>query len=121
MVLALGFAAMNLWIPYRRSGIPIELSGTVERIDVFHEKHEGVDDVYLVEIDGETFHLDRDTATRLRVGETLGKPGWDRFLDPDSEDRALRASADVKGMLAAMPILLGIGLALLLSRRASRS
>ena len=52
LAVVVALAAANVWVTFRRSGIPASLDGTVDRIEVRPEKHPGLDDVHLVTIAG---------------------------------------------------------------------
>lgn len=111
-------AGANVWSTFQRSGIPVTLHGRVEHVEVRPEKHAGLDDVHLVRIAGDEFHLDPSVALRLQVGDEIRKDAWSLSLETPREHFALGLSRDCVRMLLAMPIL--VGLAWLLLRRARR-
>jgi hypothetical protein len=117
---ALLFAAGNLWFSFRRSGIPLSFDGLVERVEVFHEKHVGVDDVHLVRIDGEEVHLDAALATALRVGERVHKSRGTSRVETPRGAIDIAPSQDARRMVLAMPLIVAIAALLLLRRRVRR-
>ena len=88
------------------------MHGTVARVEIRHEKHPGIDDVYLVEIGGRTFHLDSAIASRLTQGDLIKKKGWSRSMKVNAQTVRLRVSPDFKGMLVAMPLMVLIAFVL---------
>ena len=78
-------------------------------IEVGTEKHPGIDDVWMVTIDGgRELHLDYEVARTLDEGVELDKPAWSRTIElaagPDVE---LTPSRDFWGMLPTVGVLLG--------------
>jgi hypothetical protein len=111
------FAALAAWSLAVRSTIPIPLDGTVTSIETRHEKHPGVDDVWLVAIDGDQRQLDSEIAEGLSVGDHVAKERWDTRLDLNGEARSLHLSDDSRAMLFFAPILALTAAALALPRR----
>ena len=99
------FAALAAWSLAVRSTIPMALDGTVTSVETRHEKHPGVDDVWLVSIDGDQRHLDTEIAVGLSVGDHLEKERWDTHLEVNGEARSLHLSSDARAMLFLAPIL----------------
>ena len=111
-LLALG----NLWFTFHRSGIPVSLTGTVERVEVRQEKHPGLDDVHLVTISGREIHLDAEVASLVEPGDEIQKGQWSTSLTTSRATRGIRPSKDFWRMVLAMPLLVGLA-ALLLGYR----
>jgi hypothetical protein len=99
------FSALAAWSLAVRSTIPMALDGTVTGIETRHEKHPGVDDVWLVAIDGNQRHLDTEIAKGLSVGDHIEKVRWDTRLEVNGESRSLHLSNDSRAMLFLAPIL----------------
>ena len=99
------FATLAAWSLAVRSTIPMALDGTVTSVETRHEKHPGVDDVWLVSIDGDQRHLDTEIAVGLSVGDRLEKERWDTHLEVNGEARSLHLSNDSRAMLFLAPIL----------------
>jgi len=103
----------NLWTTFHRSGIPVALTGRIERVEVRPEKHPGLDDVHLVTVSGRTTHLDAEVASLLLEGDEIRKASWSAELTTPRGTSRLDVSRDSWRMLLAMPILLGLAVALL--------
>ena len=103
--LGLGMAGLNVWVTLARSTIPARLEGTVVGVEVLPEKHPGVDDVWMVTLDGERFQADRAVAQHLAPGQRVQKAAWSRVLDVSGRTVPLSCSADAHGMWIAMPLL----------------
>lgn len=113
--LALLLAAANLWYTAARSTIPLTLDTTVLSKEVRHEKHEGKDDVFLLELEGlGQIQVDREIYENTAIGETLKKERYSSQLRHGDQSLALHWSRDCQGMLAAMPLCL-VALAALLA------
>ena len=119
IALVLVLAAGNFWATFHRSGIPVGLSGRVERVEVRHEKHPGRDDVHLVTVAGCEVHLDADVASLVREGDDISKSAWSTQLTTPRGTQELGVSKDFQRMTIAMPLMIGLGLLLL--RRRGRS
>jgi len=111
------FAALAAWSLAVRSTIPIPLDGTVTSIETRQEKHPGVDDVWLVAIDGDQRQLDSEIAEGLSVGDHVAKERWDTRLELNGEARSLHLSDDSRAMLFLAPILALTAAALALRQR----
>ena len=98
------FAALAAWSLAVRSTIPMALDGTVTSVETRHEKHPGVDDVWLVSIDGDQRHLDTEIAVGLSVGDHLEKERWGTHLEVNGEARSLHLSSDARAMLFLAPM-----------------
>ncbi|MFN0017020.1 MAG: hypothetical protein ACKVP0_02105 [Pirellulaceae bacterium] len=119
IVLLLSLAALlavaNVWYTAARSTIPLALDTAVLSKEVRREKHEGKDDVFLLELDGlGQIQVDREIYENTAVGETLKKEGHSRELRHDEQALILHWSRDYQGMLAAMPLCI-VALAALLA------
>lgn len=97
------FSALGAWSVVKRSTIPMALNGTVTEIEVRPEKHPGVDDVWIVWIEGEGHHLDVAVASKLSVGDRVAKGRWERHLMVDGTDRRVSLSDDARAMLFLSP------------------
>lgn len=118
LILALGFAALNLIATWHRSLIPLALDGTISAIEVRPEKHPGIDDVWLVTIGNRRLHVDAATGRALSEGAQVAKPAWGRRLTVDGAALPLAPSRDARAMLAVMPLaVVAAGLAVHLNRR----
>jgi hypothetical protein len=99
------FAALAAWSLVARSTIPAELDGTATAIELRHEKHPGVDDVWMVSVDGGGLrHVDVEVATLLSEGDRLHKEAWDTTLMVEGEPHGLSISDDARAMLALAPV-----------------
>ena len=103
--LGLGLAGLNVWVTLARSTIPAHLQATVIGVEVLPEKHPGVDDVWMVTVDGERFQADRAVAQHLAPGQRVQKAAWSRTLEVDGHSVLLSLSADARAMWIAMPLL----------------
>lgn len=103
LLTGLAFATLAAWSMASRSTIPIALDGRVTAIDVRHEKHPGVDDVWLVGIDGHARHVDHAVARLLHEGAQVRKDAWDRTMSIDGVTHRLELSADARRMLLLAP------------------
>ena len=97
------FAALAVWSTAARSAIPLEWHGTVERVEVRHEKHPGVDDGWFVTVDGDETHVDAYVATLVREGARVDKDRCARTLRVDGTDHPLRYTDDARRMAAVAP------------------
>ena len=110
-LLALGgaFAGGNLWFTTERSTIPLGLSGTIITKQRRAEKWRGVDDVYLLVLDsGRRVQVDAAVFEAVAERQTIRKQPWDRTLEADGQPVPLDWSADVRGMLWAMPLTVAV-------------
>lgn len=109
VILLVMFSLGNLVFTFARSGIPYDLTGRVESVVINSEKDPGIDDVWLVRIEGrEPVHLDNRIAAQLKEGEQLIKPRFGRTIArPQGEDIGLSPSREVWGMI---PVLLVLAL-----------
>ncbi|HEX2295459.1 MAG TPA: hypothetical protein VHN37_09135 [Actinomycetota bacterium] len=114
--LAVVLAGANCYETLRRSTIPSSLDGTAEALDVRFEKEPGIDDVHLLTIDGDVFHVDARVAGAVRPGDRVRKDAWSRTLLVDGEPHRLGLSRDAVGMLFVMPLVLLVVGVLLRSR-----
>jgi len=100
------FAALAAWALVERSAIPTELNGTVTTLELRHEKHPGVDDVWMVSIDdGDHRHVDTDVAVHLSEGARVQKDAWDSTLVIDGSAHQVELSKDAHAMLVLAPVL----------------
>lgn len=100
------FAALAAWTLVARSTIPTDLDGTVTGIELRHEKHPGVDDVWMISVnDGDLRHVDNDVAALLDVGGTVEKSAWETTLTVNGEPQPLSLSDDARAMLVLAPII----------------
>ncbi len=95
------------WTLVARSTLPLSLDGTVTSVEVRHEKHPGVDDVWMVALDdAEPRHLDRDVARLLQRGDEVDKEAWSPTLTVDGVRHDVGPSRDARVFLALSPALL---------------
>ena len=119
--LAALLAGVNTWYTAARSTIPLALDTKVLGKEVRREKHEGKDDVYLLQLEGlGAMQVDREVYDHAQVGETLQKDRQSRQLRCGDKVLELHWSQDHEAMLKAMPICLALLAALLAGKRASR-
>ena len=117
------FAALAAWTLVDRSTIPAELQGTVTAVELRHEKHPGVDDVWMVSVDdGGLRHVDSAVAALLDEGDRVHKGAWDTLLVVNDQAHPLGLNEHAPRMLALAPVLaLAVGaLTLLTHRRSNR-
>lgn len=114
--LAALLAGVNTWFTAARSTIPLVLDTKVLSKEVRREKHEGKDDVCLLELKGlGQMQVDRQIYESVAVGETLQKDRHSRKLRHADQVSQLGWSRDHQGMLMTMPMCLGILAATLVS------
>jgi hypothetical protein len=106
VVLGLVLAVGNVWATVSRSVIPLDLTGTVQAVDVRFQKDPGLDDVWFVTVEGRQLVVDEEVARRLRVGQQVRKEAWSRTLVAADDVIALRLSPDARGMLVVVPAVL---------------
>ena len=114
------FAATGTWSVSARSTIPVAIDAEVTSVEMRPEKHAGVDDVWLVGLDGRTHHLDAAVARTLDVGDRLVKGRFSRTLLVDGDPVVLHLSDGARTMLVVAPgavAAAGTVMALLGSRR----
>jgi hypothetical protein len=99
---------MNLWVTINRSLIPLGLNGVVTDIETRFEKNPGTDDVVLIYVDGEDFHVDPSIARRLEVGDRVSKSPLTTAIETSKGYVRLRPSTDFTRMLIVMPLMLGL-------------
>lgn len=108
-LLMVGCAA-NIGLTLRRGLVLSALDGEVSRIEVRHEKHPGVDDVYIVTVGSRTRVVDAEIARALSEGDIVNKEPFDMHLVVSGDRKvATPMSRDATGTLVAMPALLGLG------------
>ncbi len=114
--LAVLLAGLNTWFTAARSTIPLVLDSKVLSKEVRREKHEGKDDVCLLDLEGlGQMQVDREIYENVAVGETLQKDRHSHELRHDDQVLPLGWSRDHQGMLITMPMCLGILAATLVS------
>ncbi len=105
LALAGAFAGGDLWYTAARSTIPLELNGTIVSKQRRTEKWRGVDDVYLLVLDsGRRVQVDAAVFDAVAERQMIRKQPWERTLEADGNTIPLDWSADVRGMLWAMPL-----------------
>ena len=117
-ILLVVLCAGNLIETFRRSAIPLRLGGAVDTIEVRREKHPGVDDVYLLWMQGRGIHVDAEVAKELRQGDRISKSPWSAALHTPRGITYLEVSKDFRGMVGAMLVVGLVGTWLLIRRRA---
>ena len=110
VALTLGLCIGNLAFTLWRSTIPLELDGKVQSVEFLTEKNPGIDDVHVLRINGESFHIDKALATRLTANVYVAKEPWSTELTvgKGSIERTidLGPSEDFEGMLIVTPVVL---------------
>ena len=116
------FAIANLAVTFARSGILYDLTGRVESVVVNSEKDPGIDDVWLVDIEGRgAVHLDTTVAAQLEEGDELVKHRFGREIGRlEGEDILLWPSEDFWSMIPTLVALGAAGLVLERQRRSRR-
>lgn len=98
----------NLIFSFLRSTIPIALDGTVDNVEFLTSKNRGIDDIYVLSVDGRHLHVDKDVAQQLDSNARVFKEAWSSDLTVGQGSSArtieLEPSADFEGMLVAMPV-----------------
>ena len=117
LLLLAGMAALNLWVTFARSTIPLDVHGEVTEVDLRFEKHRGVDDVYLVTVGGRTIHVDTAIGRRIREGDHLSKDAWTRALHTPRGTLELGPSRDLERMMVVMPVVVLTGVVVARRRR----
>lgn len=111
--------AGNFSSVFARSGIPYGFEGRITSIERRLEKHPGVDDVWLVAIDGKAVHLDSLVAESLRAGDVVSKERLSARLRTPREQVRLQPSRDFWGMVF-LTVFLGAAFLLLILPNGSR-
>ena len=111
---------LNIGATVHRSLIPVELRGRITSVEVRHEKHPGVDDVWLIGVGQRRLHTDAATAKQLTEGTTVAKKAWSRTLTAHGRPLPLRLSRDAVGMLWVMPLAVAAAAAAMLGGRRAR-
>ncbi len=105
VIMAAGFAFANVWFSAARSTIPIAIDGIASFKEMRLEKHPGVDDVYLLTIDGErVLQVDRAVHEAIRLGADLKKQPWQTSMDVNGRGVDLDWSTDARRMPWAMAL-----------------
>lgn len=117
LAMAFIFSELGAWSLAERSTIPISLDGTITDIEVRSEKHPGVDDVWIVWINGTGHHLDAAIASEMSVGEDVSKERWQKHLVVDGAKRPVSLSGEARAMLYLSPVMMLLCAALALPRR----
>ncbi|MDQ4094805.1 MAG: hypothetical protein M3174_01180 [Actinomycetota bacterium] len=118
---AISLCLVNLAVTLVRSTIPISIEGTIERIEFLSEENPGIDDIYVLHVDGAEIHVDREVARRLVSNVHVSKDAWSTEMTVGRYEAArtvdLAPSEDFAGMTLTMPIVLGVLLIALYARR----
>ena len=124
LALTVALCVGNLTFTFWRSTIPLALEGTVQSIEFLTEKNPGIDDVHVLEIDDEEFHIDKALAGQLTANVHISKDAWSSELTVGKGDIArtvnLEPSQDFKGMLFLIPAVLIALLGVMSRSRPSR-
>lgn len=84
--------------------MPLALAGYVTDKTQLAEKHSGVDDVYMLVLDGRRrLQVDPPIFAAVETGSRLEKAAWSRTLRVDDRELEIHFSADFWGMLVVMP------------------
>ena len=105
LVAAAALAGANVWFAAARSTIPLQLRAVVTGKVVRHEKHPPKDDVCLLNLGPHgIIHVDREVFDAVHATDALRKDRWSRMLFATGRQVKLGWSADVRGMVWAMPL-----------------
>jgi hypothetical protein len=97
---------LGAWTFVARSSLPLALDGTVTSVEVRHEKHPGVDDVWMVALDDRApRHLDRAVARLLEPGDEVRKDRWSGTLRVAGTAHDVGPSRDARVFLGLSPVL----------------
>lgn len=106
VLLGIGFAMANVWVTAARSLIPLELDGQVLRVETRLEKHPGLDDVHVMQIQesrGEReFQFDAVLRPLLRPEIRIAKERFSHELYVNGDATHLDFSADFRGIAVTM-------------------
>src|SRR5678815_6192228 len=92
--------AENAWVAAARSLIPCSVNNVLIEKELRHEKHPGIDDVYLLALDnGAVLEADQPIFDAVRPSQRLAKQRWERALHIDQSTLPLTFSRDFAGML----------------------
>jgi len=98
-------AVANLWYTAVRSTIPIAIDGIIEGHEKRLEKKPGVDDVFIITMDGGwAFQVDAAIFDATDVSAVLHKNPWSSELSINSEMHRIDWSTDFRRMCIVMPI-----------------
>ena len=113
LLTAVAIAAANLWFAAARSMIPLALDDVVVERRVLAEKHAGIDDVYLLDLQHRgRLVVDKAVYDVLVEGSPVRKSAWSKRPLLGEQTIDLAWSADLRGlamvMSAALVILVGM-------------
>jgi hypothetical protein len=109
LLIGMTLCAENLWGTGSRSLIPCSLNSVLVAKEMRHEKHQGVDDVYLLTLEsGAVLEVDQTIFDAVLPSQRLAKNVWERTLHVDDSTMTLTFSPDFEGMLRVMPVAIGI-------------
>ncbi len=105
MVLGAVLALGNLWFTAARSTIPLELDARIASKDKYVEKVVGVDDVYMLTMQGGSkLQVDRHVFETATEGDQLRKRPWSSIIDINGREVRLDWSTDFRRMMVVMPV-----------------
>jgi hypothetical protein len=113
-LLAVGgsLAVANVMVTGLRTTIPRSLDAVVAERVVLHEKHPGLDDACLLALDdGRTLQVDPVIYDTVAPRDRLQKAAWEHTLQIDDRTLPLDWSADARGMVCLMPLVVVVMLA----------
>ncbi|MFO0914735.1 MAG: hypothetical protein U0795_17385 [Pirellulales bacterium] len=114
LVIGVVLAAGNLWFAAARSLIPLSLDNRIQKTELRWEKHPGVDDVRLIWLDdGRVLQVDlpiseAPAAGVLSEGVLVQKTSWARTMRLGGKEMQLDWSADFRGLVKCMPVVLAV-------------
>ncbi len=110
------FSGANVWFTAARSTIPLSIQGVISQKQLLIEKHPGVDDVYVITLDGNRkLHVDAILYDALLEKQSIAKKAWENSILVDGNVVPLTWSSDARAMIWAMPCTLLICLAVAVS------
>ena len=98
----------NLSFTLLRSTIPLNLDGRVHGIVFITEKHPGIDDIYVLTVEGAEIQVDPAVALEIDVGDHIDKAAWstEMVISDEEPQRSVRVqtSRDFNRMVLVMPL-----------------
>lgn len=104
----IALALANLWFAAVRSTIPLALDGQIQSKERRLEKHPGIDDVFLITLNGRTLQVDQPLYDAVNPGTVVDKWSWSHEVAMSGAGIRLSWSPDARGMAWAMPFTMAI-------------
>lgn len=109
VLIGIVLCAENAWVTASRSLIPRSINNVLVGKELRREKHQGIDDVYLLTLDnGAVLEVDQPIFEAVRPSQRLVKDRWEHILHIDQSTLTLTFSPDYAGMLKTMPAAVGM-------------